>query len=248
MPRKKTVKENPHQLGNIASAVCLIILILIGIFIIYPLVKGLNCGGTPDKDNPELYYYKAYASNASNDMRYRCRVGNHTENQLIEQARQEQQKINEMKQAERKACYDKGQDYNVTLDLRGDYGFTCEQIEYVNDHFILGSERKSAGDVEIRHRTFFTSHTTKVKLYDWVNTEYLATGKLTKNAVYHRDCDGNTLYWKPQTICDNGKIFPDEVSYCGGAQTKVRDTMQKTFYTEADFIMYYVDNCIGDVT
>ena len=55
------------------------------------------------------------------------------------------------------------------------------------------------------------------------------------------------LIWrhlKQQTICTNGKIFPDEVGQCYVDYEGFRDTKKLTYYTESDFVMYYVDNCI----
>lgn len=175
--------------------------------------------------SPELYYLDHQDWVYSNSQ---CQIGNSTED-----------KIN-------KECYEKGENINASFDLIKDYGFTCNQIEYINNHFILKSERKDGGSIEGSTHGLFSSGHIEGKFYDWVNTENVATGKLIKTAKYHLDCKDSTLFWKSQYICDSGLVFPDETSNCGNGHNRVKDTRKLTFYTESDFVMYYVDKCVID--
>lgn len=175
--------------------------------------------------SPELYYleYQDWVYDYS-----QCQTGNRT-----------QDKIN-------KECYEKGKNINTSFDLVSDYGFTCNQIKYINDHFILKAEQKDGGSIEGNTRGLFSSGYIEGKFYDWVNTENLATGKLIKTAKYHLDCKNSTLYWKVQYVCSNGKVFPEETSSCYNGHNTIRDTKILTYYTESDFVMHYANNCIVD--
>lgn len=186
-----------------------------------------------------------YPSNLTG-TRARCEwvIGNHTENEVKKLAQLDAEKERIDAEKERKACYEKGKNYNLSFDLIEDYGLSCEQINYYNDHLILGSQQKDGGSIEVKYNGFFSSRSTKVQLYDWINVEYLATGRLVKNTQYHEDCRGETLYWQFQTICNDGKVFPDEVSSCYGGYFGQKETKIINYYTESDFVFYYVNNCL----
>ena len=185
---------------------------------------GVYCYGDIE-GSPELYYLEHQMRVYSiND----CQIGNRT-----------QDKIN-------KECYEEGKNINASFDLIEDYGFTCNQIEYINNHFILKSEQKDGGTIKGSSSGLFSSGHIEGKFYDWVNTDNLATGKLIKTAKYHLDCKDSTLFWKFQYICDSGLVFPGETSNCGNGRNRIKDTRKLTFYTESDFVMYYVDKCMKD--
>lgn len=143
-------------------------------------------------------------------------------------------------------CYYNGSDHQDSFDLIEDYGFSCKQIEYINDHFVQEIEKKGSGEINGELNSFFSYGYINGKSYQWINKENLATGNLIKNAKYHLDCKNSTLFWKIQYICNDGKVFPSETSQCIGGRNKIKDTKELEYYSKEDFIMYYVDRCITE--
>jgi len=195
-------------------ALILLGLILIGLLgLLFSNSNRLKCDGQVGSD-PELYYQKNYWSNMSISG-YSCKIGNYTLDQLNYDVMVLERKRERLIAAEREQCYLAGRDYDFKFDLIEDYGFSCEQIGYINDHFILSSESKDGGSIDGRYSGFLSSGRIEGQFYDWVNTENLATGKIIKQTSYHLDCEDS-----------------------------MRDTKVVNYYSESDFIMYYSDHCL----
>ena len=178
-----------------------------------------DCEG--EAGSPELYYYKAsYNSDSLFFPNWNCGIGNHTQDKIAEQKRTIKAEEKAVVRLEKKQCYDEGSFHNFSFDLLKDYNFSCEVIDYYNSHLILGSERHEAGKIYGNVEGLFVYGTIKGQLYSWVNNEYLATGQVVKNISYHIDCNNKTVSW-------NGK-----------------ETKKIIFYSEKDFVNYYVNNCI----
>lgn len=225
--------------------ITILFLILIGTSIInifnVHIKEYVNC----DKEfkNTELYMYKHYTSNISNN--YVCKIGNRTEDKINAELKEKEQiEYNRIKKLN-VDCYRNGSNYNYNFDLIKDYEFTCKQIEYINNHFIRIAEEHDGGTAtkEFRSSTFFTSASDKVtiKLKDWVGVDKLPTDMLLKNISYHLDCKNSTLEANPRhdvQLCGVGCTTWNPDSY------KRHDTTKIIYYTESDFVMYYVNNCI----
>jgi len=234
--------KTKQQIERFTAVILLIIVIIFG-FIISP--NRIKCEG--EATHPDLYYFKEYKSNLSNS-RYNCVIRSHFADRLAAEKKRRQQQQFDMLQQQRKECYEQGQFYNLSFDLRADYNFTCEEIDYINSHLIIRSERKDGGSIKAEYRGFLSSHTVDTKLYDWVNTHNLATGKLIKTAYFHLDCNRETLHWRTTNICQNG--FPIDVVFrrgesCWNPREGRLETKHTTYYSEEDFVMYYVNHCIG---
>lgn len=196
--------------------------ILLAILLMVFLVGCGNrfvCDGVA-KANPELGYFKAYTSNISSH--YNCEIRNITKMQLDKEAAEIKAENMRQLRLEWIECYDKGESHNYTFDLKEHYGYSCEQLEYINNHFILGAEQKDGGNLEGSFSDFLSSGHIKGEFFDWVNVENLATGQLIKEVSYQINCDNITLH--PVDKFLGGK----EISY----------------YNEADFVMYYTENCL----
>lgn len=135
-------------------------------------------------------------------------------NHTIDKLRQEEYNTARSLEAQRRECSLSGKDYNEIFDLIQDYNLSCERIKYINDHYVTSAEKRDGGYIKGVSSGFFSSGNVKGKFYSWVQTENLATGRLVKEVDSHLNCNG---------IVDS-KVF--------------------TYYTESDFIMYYVNNCV----
>lgn len=111
-------------------------------------------------------------------------------------------------------CYDAGFEEEFIFDIVDDYNLSCERIAYINDHLIDQVEERSGGYISSYYRGFFSSHKVEAQLTEYVNTRVLATGELVERVVYHTDCKGKKTVTEDKT------------------------------YSEADFVMYYVDRCL----
>jgi hypothetical protein len=224
----------------------LVFALFVGILIF--VGKTMNCD-TPFWYSDDMYKYKHYNSNHSGSW-YTCKTGSHSADAQRQADKEEARRLAAEQQTERKVCYEAGQFEEYHFDLIEDYDFSCEKIKYINDHFVDKAVEKDGGS--IKHVTsrngFFSSSrsSVEIKLKNWVVLQSLPTDVLLKDISYHSDCNNETKYWKKQTVCSDGKIFPDETNYCTNGKTKLRDTTEAEFYTESDFVMYYVNNCIED--
>lgn len=95
-----------------------------------------------------------------------------------------------------------------------DYDLNCEKIDYLNDHLMDNFEKRNAGYISVSYDGFFTSRSTKSELYQYVNDRILATGQLIENINYWVDCNENKHH--------------ENIDH----------------FTEEEFVMYYVEECI----
>lgn len=112
------------------------------------------------------------------------------------------------------ACYAQGYDVSYVFDVLENYNLSCQKIAYINDHLITHPEQHDGGYIEGSYSGLISSGHLRGNLYSWVNQEVLATGQLVQNVSYHVDCEGK----ETEKIVD--------------------------YYTENEFVMYYVDHCI----
>jgi hypothetical protein len=106
--------------------------------------------------------------------------------------------------------------------LADDYGYTCAQLAYINDHLVDAVTQKDGGYIESSSSSYNSgifsssrsSHRLNVHLKQYVVTRVSATGMLLENWSYHTNCRDEKV-----------DVIED-------------------FYTEAEFVMYYVDNCV----
>jgi hypothetical protein len=222
------------------------IMVVLSFMVLFSGCARINCEGSVDGSD-DLYYYKHYTSNVSyggQARAFECRTGSKLQDNIKTQQRQDSAKAASEALQQRRDCYEAGQYHNHTFDLMNDYDFSCDQIEYMNDHFILELEQKNAGSIKGSSSSFFGYGKLEGQFFQWINAEHLAVGQLPKQISYHLNCDNTTTFWRVQKLCTNGKIFPDEVSSCTLAKEGLLDTTRVQYYTKSDFIMYYTNKCI----
>lgn len=96
----------------------------------------------------------------------------------------------------------------------GDYGFNCAKIDYINDHLMDNFKQMDGGYISGRLSGLFSSGSVDGQMYAYVNDRVVATGKLVQNINYHLDCED------------------------------VKHNEQIDYFTEEEFVMYYVEECI----
>lgn len=208
---------------NILHIILMILIASASVLTVNESIKISNCEGKYWFSNTKIYR-GTYITN--------CEIIDLTEEEkqikFNEGIRKQlQEKINEDK-----ICFDKGKFYNESFDLKKDYGLTCEKIKYLNDHFVLGSEQKDGGYVRGSYSGFVSHGYVEGRLYDWVATENVATGLLVKEMSFHLNCNNETTRW----VWDHDYWYEDGI--------KQIDTKKIIYYTEADFVMYYINNCV----
>lgn len=168
--------------------------------------------------NPDVYCEYYYTGgNRSSDPQYRnLRMGSHQQDALKEKQRQENLEDKRQALKEEQECYDAGTDIEREYSLFDYYNLTCPQMEYINDHLIQEWEKRDGGHVKTERNGFFTSSSTETQLYQWVELELLATGKLLASESYHLDCN-------------------DQES-----------ERKETYYDVSDFVMMYVRECVHE--
>ncbi len=197
------------------------ILTLLLIFSLFVLNEehGYSCK-IKTKSNPELYCsqnwecYPKY-SNVTNDCYQKWFIGNHTEDEIKKINHENLQKQKAEAEAKRVECYNNGEDFSASFDIKKDYGLSCSQIGYINNHLIDNYAQVDGGYTRGSYSGFLSSGHSEGKFYDYINERIVATGQLVQNISYHTDCEGN----KHNEIID--------------------------YYSEEEFVMYYVQECLG---
>ncbi len=201
-------------------------ILIIGFLLMLLFLVGcsnkLTCKGDV-KGSDDLYYQKIHLSNISSDNSYYCKTRSRAQDNFLA----EQQKQENILQSIRKECYLAGKDYNKTFDLIVHYNLSCEKIAYINDHLLMSSNKRDAGNIKGEVNRFFSNGKLEGNFYQWVYDENLATGELVKNVAYHLDCNNTTSHWKKDI-----------------QTSKLRDTTVFEYYNEKDFVIYYTNNCI----
>lgn len=98
-----------------------------------------------------------------------------------------------------------------------DYGLTCKKIDYLNDHLMDNFEKRDGGYISGSYSGFLSRGSVKGKSYEYVNERVLATGMLIEDINYHVDCN------------------------------EVKHNENVDYFTEEEFVMYYVDECVEEV-
>lgn len=158
------------------------------------------------KDDPDMDCKRSAPSNHTAEVT-RYTVYNKTKERIESELRQKEQ-------AEREACYNSGKDIHLSFDIKDDYGYSCEQLAYINDHFIDQTDRLDSGYINYLRDGFFSDEHLNVQLYDYVTERVLATGQLVQSINYHLDCN----------------------------DSKSGETVE--YWSESKFVMYYVENCL----
>jgi hypothetical protein len=214
--------------------IILAFLIFIGIFIIYFIVSYFSpCIHPFDKDK---FCMKISDSNLTNSL-YHYEEKSHKQIIIDNSNAEKQRKELDKKNKEAQDCFNKGKWYNQSFDILKDYGFNCAKLEYINDHLIDKSRQVDGGYITSDDYGFLglSRNHVDVHIYQWVTEGILATGQLLKNISYHIDCNNSTL----TPDCFDGWYGGDETKLCRS------DTKQIDYYTEGEFVMYYVNRCIN---
>lgn len=180
-----------------------------------------------DWAHEELECYKQIKSNISSSV-WKYTILNKTVQSLENQKREEQREQDTIRAAQDKICYLAGTTINKSFDIHKDYGYTCKQLAYINDHFVDHVDQRDGGYIQgsgsgwaggVGPFGFMIGHSStsiEGKFYQYVVTQVSATGHLVQSLSYHLDCRED----KHNEIID--------------------------YYTEAEFVMYYVDHCIEE--
>lgn len=95
-----------------------------------------------------------------------------------------------------------------------DYGLNCKKIDYLNDHLMDNYVKVNAGKVEGYYSGIFSHGHLSGEQYAYINERVVATGKLIESINYWVDCN------------------------------EEKSAEKIDFFTEEEFVMYYVEECI----
>lgn len=132
------------------------------------------------------------------------------------------------------ACYNEGGWINISYDLEKDYNLSCAKVDYLNDHLIMSSSKQHAGIISGSFSGFLSYRSVKGDFYQWVYDESVATGKLPKSVRFHADCNNETQKLDLKRNWDYKEII------------KYTNTRSVSYFSEEDFVMFYVNNCIEE--
>jgi hypothetical protein len=153
-------------------------------------------------------------SNHTNSCHERWVVKSHAQDEIDRLYWEKIHKENEERERIRIECYNNGSDYNFSFDIIKDYGLSCNKLKYINDHFIDKSRQVDGGYIEGSYSGLFSYGHIEGQLYQYVTEQTLATGQLVQSTKYHLNCNNE----ESDRLTD--------------------------FYTESEFIMYYVERCL----
>ena len=209
-------------------------LTIIGVFLIYLIIPYFSpcISSWFDKDK---YCAKIYDSNLTNSL-YHYEIRSYIQDKINqdEQNRIRKEQIENTRKLE--DCFNDGQWYNQSFDIIKDYGLNCDKLRYINDHLIDKSRQVDGGYIDGSYSGFLSYGHIEGHIYQYVTEGVLATGQLPKNISYHIDCQNSSL----------GLPHPDFNHWTYQSQPdQVRDeTKLINYYTESEFVMYYVNRCI----
>jgi hypothetical protein len=208
-----------NKKAEFAEGIILSVFFVIAVITIFGTFWGWGCH-IKAAFSDDLYCNEYYTSNISNAFSS-YEIRSHNQDKINAENRIKQQE-EAAKQAEiQQKCYAAGKDYNLSFDIIKDYGYTCPKLQYINDHFIDKTRQVDGGYIEGSSFGMYagfgigiSSGYVEGKLYQYVTERVSATGQLVQNMKYHINC--NEI--KSNEIID--------------------------YYTESEFVMYYVDKCI----
>lgn len=187
------------------------------------LVCGINCKVSSKLDfNSDTYCKEYYTSNLTNSLPSYVKASHKQDiidAENNQRAWEEQKRIAE----QNRLCYEAGKDVAYSFDIKQSYGYNCQKLAYINDHFVDKTRQVDGGYIEGHQSGFgigiwgfgYSSGYIEGQLYDYVTERVSATGMLVQNISYHLNCN----------------------------QIKSNEVID--YYTESEFVMYYVDNCIN---
>ena len=217
------------------------IIFFIGIYFIFNLMYGINCH--IKSIGEDKYCMKIDETNIVGG-KYHFEIRTHSQDKIDEDNRIKKVKEREIKQSQSQECYDKGQDFNYSFDIIKDYGFNCQKLAYINDHFIDKTRQVDGGYIDGSYSGFFSYGHIEGRLYQYVTEGVLATGQLVKSISYHLDCENSTL--NPIVLIHNcyGYGYGRLDGNCNYVESRI-ETKVINYYTESEFVMYYVNKCIN---
>ena len=191
------------------------------------------------KNNPDLYCYNRWygVMNNGDDWDDGWAVGSHTTDSVNAEAERARAQA-------RKECYDSGKDYAYSFDIMRDYNLTCSKIAYINDHLIDQTRQVDGGYISGYYSGFFSGGYVEGHLYQYVTEGILATGQLVENISYHIDCHNSTEPLEGQ--CNGGGRCSSNGGPWHCCEGGPMDTVITNYYSESDFVMYYVNKCVKE--
>lgn len=195
----------------------------IGVLIMCLFLGYMNGWGCKTKAlfDKDIYCYQISYDNRTNAL-LEWVQGSHKQDQInaenqariVEEARRQQEAAAK--------CYKEGKDYNYSFDIIENYNLSCIKVAYINDHFIDKTRQVDGGYISGGSSGIFvglfgvgvSSGHVEGHLYQYVTERVLATGTLVQNIQYHLDCN----------------------------EVKSKEVID--YYTESEFVMYYVDKCL----
>jgi len=183
------MEQNKYQLVY-GIFVIIIPLILTLIFINFIFDLGFYCKIQDTFNGHDKYCYHMpytgrYMDVSTSPNKYGWEMKSHKQDKIESDQRAETERIRLEEQKQEEECYNNGADYNSSFDLIKDYGLSCKQINYINDHLI--GQKTSGGYIQGSYSGFFSSG--KIKGESYIITESLALGKLVQSIKYHLDCN-----------------------------------------------------------
>lgn len=139
-------------------------------------------------------------------------------------------------------CFNSGQWFNQSFDIMKDYNLTCIKLQYINDHLIDKSRQMDGGYISGSYSGFLSYGQIEGKMYDYATEGVLATGQLPERIIYHIDCQNSTL---TKDYYQDSRWYAGDSNYVGMRDLSRSDIKEIDYYTESEFVMYYVNNCIG---
>lgn len=195
-------------------------LVLISPFI--NLVHGYSCKIKASQDDDLYcklqYSEKLYYTNVTGNFKKEWVLRSYKADAEAEAQRQAEIENARIEAEKNRICYEAGYEINESFDIMEDYELTCPKLEYINDHFVDNIQKLDGGYIKGDINGFLLWGDIGGQLYNHVVTRISATGQLVQS--YNSWVD------------------------CAGTHHNVKIDM----YNEAEFVMYYVNNCVEEST
>ena len=218
--------ETNEQRPGIASTIVMLLIPLIIGMLFLGSFYGWGC-------KFEAIGKDKYCKDMSNGYGFpEWKVGSHEEDRINAEKREEEKIIWREKYDKKIACYNEGYNYSESFDIFEDYNLTCRKIAYLNDHLMDNFGKKDGGYIRGSFRGFLSSGHVEGKSYEYINDRVVATGKLIEKIEYHVDCENSTNKFTLVSDYHRGWYFDSE------------DTTKIDYFTEEEFVMAYVDECL----
>ena len=240
--------------GSVLYKLFLVIFTMMVLICLFGSYYGWSCHIKASFSSDKYCYEKVILlSNVYSDsplfanQRIEYYVRSHAQDKIDADAAEVKRIADEKAETERKdkikECYYAGQYYNYTMDIIDDYGYTCPKLSYINDHFIDSTRQVDGGYIEGSSYGLFSYGHIKGQLYAYVTEGVLATGQLIEHIEYNLDCENSTL-GPEESNCYYSIYYTYDGSYNPQMSCFRPETKQVDYYTESEFVMYYVDHCI----